>query len=178
VTKNENRRLGLICPLEKFIGTDRDEVLEAERGGPVRKTKKRSNMLTWSKNLSQTDAQQPTTGGLVQYLRLVSGSLSSEDFQTWFRDTFFSGAAWTAGNFHNKPVEEAYIPFQVTVGGMKLGVQTMKVTHDDTRQNNNNAPNTWIHWNDQMESLLQLNDLSGKTITLTRQDDGTFNLDI
>ena len=47
---NETRKppFGLDMPfgeaLERFIGTDRAEVLEAERGGPVRKTKKRSNM--------------------------------------------------------------------------------------------------------------------------------------
>lgn len=164
--------------MERFIGTDRQEALRAEgietpagrKGGP--------KLLTWEKKLSTTDAQQQTTGGLVPYLRLTSGSLSKENFQTWFRQTFFDNCAWHAGQFNKKPVEEADVPFDVTVQGLQLGPVLFKVTHDDTREDSNNAPNTWLHWPDQMASILQGNNFTARPVVLTRDDTGAFSLEI
>lgn len=164
--------------LERFIGTDRQEALRAEGNEAPEPSRRGPQLLTWQKNLSKTDAQQETTGGLVPYLRLTSGSLTSEDFQSWFRQELFSNAAWGAGEFNKKPVEEAHIPFRVTVHGLNLGPILFKVTHDDTRQNSHNAPNTWLHWPDSMASLLQNNDFSGRPVVLTRDDSGAFALEI
>ncbi|WP_146130839.1 hypothetical protein [Sphingopyxis lindanitolerans] len=133
---------------------------------------------TWQKNLSATDAQQETSGGLVPYLRLTSGSLAVGDFQTWFRNEMFGAVAWQAGQFGKKPVEEAYVPFTVIVQGLNIGTIAFRVTHDDTRQNSNNAPNTWLHWPSQMESILHNNDFSGRPVVLTRDDTGLFTLEI
>lgn len=180
--ETRNPPFGLEMPyaeaLERFIGTDRQEALRAEgidapvdkKGGP--------KLLTWEKKLSTTDAQQQTTGGLVPYLRLTSGSLTQNNFQTWFRQTFFDNCAWQAGQFNNKPVEEAHIPYNVTVQGLHLGTVLFKATHDDTRQNSHNAPNTWLHWPSQMETLLQNNNFANCMIVLTRDDTGAFSMEI
>lgn len=164
--------------LVRFGGTDRKEVLEAEEDGPVRKTKKRETMTTWSKRLSRTDAQQETSGGIVPYLRLTKSSLTTEDFQTWFRTTFFANANWQAGTFGKEVVEQATIPFVVSINGVQIGTQNMLVTHGDARQESHNAPNTWLHWSAQLQTMLELNDMSGREVTLTQNPNGTFSLDI
>lgn len=135
-------------------------------------------MLNWSKVLSTTDAQQQTTGGIVPYLRLTSSGLVGGNFQTWFRQVFFDCCSWHPGSFNNKPVEEAIVPFQVTIQGQALGSIAFTVTHDQSRQYNNAAPNTWLHWPTQMSSILQSKDYSGCTIVLTRDNSNVFALDI
>jgi len=177
-----NPPFGLDMPfveaLARFIQTDRREALDAETTDAPPIPTRGPTLLTWHKTLSTTDAQQQTTGGLVPYLRLTSGNISTADFQTWFRQTLFGGVAWQAGQFGSKPVEEAYIPFNVTVHGLQLGAILFRVTHDDTRQDSNNAPNTWLHWPDQMATILHNNNFAGNTVVLTRDPAGSFSLEI
>ncbi|GHC85335.1 hypothetical protein [Novosphingobium pokkalii] len=162
--------------LARFIQTDRNEALAAEvaDGRSIRG----SSLLTWQKSLSTTDAQQPTKGGIVPYLRLTSGNISTGIFQTWFRQTLFANAAWQPGQFNGKPVEEAHIPLNVTIQGIYLGMVLFKVTHDSTRQDNNDAPNTWLHWPDQIATILHNNNFSGHVVTVTRDNAGVFSLTI
>ena len=135
-------------------------------------------MPSWWKKLSTTDAQQQTTGGLVPYLRLTSGSLATGNFQTWFRQSFFSCCSWHPGYFNNKPVEEASINLQVTVQGQSLGNIMFTVTHDSSRQYNHNAPNTWLHWPPQMAAILQGTSYAGCRIVLSRDSTNAFSLEI
>lgn len=135
-------------------------------------------MVSWSKNLSTTDAQQQTTGGIVPYLRLTSGNLVSGNFQTWFRQTFFNGCTWQHGSFNNKPVEEAQVFFDVTIKGQKIGSIPFMVTHDISRENNHNAPNTWLHWPNQMAIILQGTNYAGRPIVLSRSATNAFTLEI
>jgi len=177
-----NPPFGLDMPfdeaLARFIQTDRDEALQAESGRTSATSIRGHSLPTWHKPLSTTDAQQPTTGSLVPYLRLTSGSIPVADFQTWFRQTLFGTAAWQPGQFNKKPVEEAHVPINVTVQGLKLGTMLFLVTHDNTRQGSNGAPNTWLHWPDQMSTILQGNNLAGHEVTITRDNAGVFSLEI
>lgn len=175
-TRNPPFRLDLPFDeaLARFIQTDRNEALAAEAADG--RSIGRSSLLTWQKKLSTTDAQQPTTGGIVPYLRLTSGNISINDFQTWFRQTLFGSVAWQPGQFNSKPVEEAHVPFSVTIQGLHLGTVLFKVTHDSTRENSNNAPNTWLHWPDQMATILHSNNLTGHMVTITRDNAGAFSL--
>ncbi|MDP3908598.1 hypothetical protein [Novosphingobium sp.] len=177
-----NPPFGLDMPyaeaLERFIGTDRQEALGAEGIETPTNRKGMPNVLTWEKKLSTTDAQQQTSGGLVPYLRLTSGNLSSASFQTWFRQTFFANCTWQAGQFNNKPVEEAHVPFTVSVQGIQLGTVLFKATHDGTRQDSHNAPNTWLHWPPQMEAVLQNNNFANCPLVLTRDASGAFSMEI
>lgn len=135
-------------------------------------------MHSWSKKLSTTDAQQQTTGGIVPYLRLTSGNLPRGSFQTWFRNVFFGNCSWSPSYFNNKPVQEAKVIFTVSIKGSSKGNIAFIVTHDDTRQDNHNAPNTWLHWPNQMATYLQATNLAGHRITLSRDNANAFNLDI
>lgn len=183
MSDKETRRppFGLDMPfgeaLVRFAGTDRREALDIETAESGI-TRKGSNLLTWTKNLSQTDAQQETTGGLVPYLRLTKSSLTDEDFQTWFRSEFFAGAAWVPSYFGKEAVESATIPFQVSVNGINLGAQIFEITHGENRQTKHSTPNTWLHWNAQLAAMLQLNDFTGWPVTLTRETSGVYRLDI
>lgn len=180
--EKRNPPFGLDMPFEeallRFSRVDPQELNPAApaRVQPIERMP--PSVLTWQKNLSPTDAQQETSGGLVPYLRLTSGSLSSGDFQTWFRNEMFGAVPWQAGQFGKKPVEEAYVVFGVTVQGLNIGTVLFRVTHDDTRQNSNNAPNTWLHWPDQMTSILHNNDFSSRPVVLSRDDAGAFALEI
>lgn len=137
------------------------------------------NRIEWFKTLSTTDAQQPTTGGIVPYLRLTKGSLKKEDFQSWFRDVLFSNAAWEPGNFGKEnDLEITNISAQVIIGGVDFGSRSFTVTHGPNRKNSNNTPNTWLHWPPEIQHILQLNDYSGCEVRLTRRESGRYDLTV
>lgn len=135
--------------------------------------------LVWSKNLSTTDAQQPTSGGLVPYLRLTRSSLKDEDFQTWFRDAFFDGAAWKPDTFGRETdIESCQVDMSVSINGVKLGKRAFTITHGPNRQEKHNTPNTWLHWPPDLQVVLHENDTTGWPVTMTRHTNGSFSLDI
>lgn len=133
----------------------------------------------WEKKLSRTDAQQPTSGGLVPYLRLTKGSLVNEDFQTWFRKSFFAGAKWQLGTCGKEVgIEEACVDIAVTINGKGLGKMLFRLTHGPYRCERNNTPNTWLHWPQKMQNILQNKDFSGRNIILRRSANGAISLEI
>lgn len=134
--------------------------------------------LVWSKKLSRTDAQRETTGGLVPYLRLTRSKLpQTEDWQTWFREKFFAGQNWQPGTYGKETdLEKCKVVFDVTVQGLALGKIPCEVTHGPHRLESHNTPNTWVHWPKKIEDCLQLNDLSGAQVKLTRHADGHFSM--
>ena len=81
--ETRNPPFGLDMPfaeaLERFIGTDRQEALRAEGIESPADRRKDQPLLTWHKKLSTTDAQQPTSGSLVPYLRLTSGNIPAAE---------------------------------------------------------------------------------------------------
>jgi hypothetical protein len=102
-------------------------------------------MARWWKTMSRTDAQQPTKGYLVAYLRLTQNR-GPLDPDVWFKNVLFAGATWTPGYFGRNSVEEATAAFQVFDGSSNLGLHQLKLTHDDKRPLNHKHPATWIHW--------------------------------
>ncbi|WP_143051796.1 hypothetical protein [Sphingomonas palmae] len=132
--------------------------------------------MKWCKILSVTDAQQPTSGRIVPYLRFIKGN-NPQNNQTWFRQTFFGQQNWTAGFFGNHPVEECYVDIDVTICGSHKGSRKFHITHDSTRMANNSTPNTWLHYDN-----ATLNDFS--TINTAGLEfcieyvNGTYKIDI
>lgn len=131
----------------------------------------------WWKTLSRTDAQQPTSGRLVPYLRFTKGR-NPQDNQTWFRTTFFGGHGWHNGHFGQNAVETKDVDFIVTIQGRRLGVRTMSVTHDDNRQNNNNTPNTYLHYDNQTAADLRRTNLTGHRVIVGRDASGAYTFTI
>lgn len=133
--------------------------------------------MRWTKKLSRTDAQQKTRGYPVPYIRLTRSD-AAFDTQSTFRQTFFSPTRWSPGHFGQHAVEEQYVVFDVIINGVAKGQRRMLVTHDSSRQNNNNTPNTWIHYDDATIRDLRSINYTGKTISITRTLGGRFEFEI
>ena len=133
--------------------------------------------LKWSKKMSRTDAQQRTQGYPVPYLRFTQ-SRHPQSVQTWFRQVFFAGAHWKPGFFGENPVEEAHVPFRVTINGVARGMRSMMVTHDGNRQQNHNTPNTYLHYDAKTRAELEVTNMSGRTVTVERDDNGVYHFTV
>ena len=165
--------------LTRFVATRPLEVGQqlATRVANIRGTG--MEQLIWFKKLSTTDAQQPTTGGLVPYLRLTKGSLKTQDFQTWFREKFFANAPWEPGVFgRESDLEIATISINVMVNGVKFGPRSFTITHGQNRHEKHDTPNTWLHWPPEIQAILQGNDYTNCEVRLTRRESGRFDLEI
>lgn len=133
--------------------------------------------LIWTKKkLSKTDAQQKTTGGLVPYLRLTKGNLRNHDYQTWFRDVFFSGLRWRPAKFGKEDVEKCEVLMSITFQGTDLGKIKFDVTHGRDRWRSNNTPNTWVHWPPRLQELLTENNITGAQVTIIRHRDSSYSM--
>lgn len=134
--------------------------------------------LRWHKrSLSKTDAQQPTRGYPVAYLRFTQ-SKHPQNVQTWFRNTFFTGAIWNNGFFGNHAVERTSVRFRVTILGVLKGFRTMTVTHDSSRCQNNNTPNTWLHYDQATLADFAAQNLTGRAVEVVLDDAGVYNFNI
>ena len=123
--------------------------------------------MKWSKVLTATDAQQPTKGRRVPYLRFIRGR-NPHNNQTWFRNTFFNGQNWTPGRFGEHAVEQCTVPIEVSIAGVLKGTRSFVVTHDSNRMGNNNTPNTWLHYDPATLSDFGQANLQGRTVVLER----------
>lgn len=135
-------------------------------------------MLIWEKPLSTTDAQQETEGSIVPYLRLTKGSLGAQNWQTWFRQTFFVNEAWGPSTFNGNPVERAAVDFEVFLSRTSLGQETMTVTYLPARADSHNAPSTWVHWSPQIRSRLEAGNFTGALVRLTSGGSAPYRLEI
>jgi hypothetical protein len=124
--------------------------------------------LAWSKKLSKTDAQRPTRGRVVPYLRFTKAN-NPQDNQTWFRNVFFAGENWVNGFFGRHPVETVDIPFEATILGQHMGTRIMTVTHDD-----NNTPNTYLHYDNATIADFHARNLEGRVVTVSKSDAGVY----
>ncbi|WP_428245679.1 hypothetical protein [Ferrovibrio sp.] len=134
--------------------------------------------LRWHKKpLSRTDAQQPTRGYRVPYLRFTK-SKNPQNVQIWFRNTFFAGMVWTNGFFGNHAVEETSVRFRVTILGVFKGNRMMKITHDSNRCRNHNTPNTWLHYDDATLADFAAQNLAGRAAEVLLDINGNYHFNI
>lgn len=133
-------------------------------------------MARWWKKMSRTDAQQPTKGYLVAYLRLTKNR-AKFDPNTWFKQVLFAGVTWGPGFHGRHAVDEAHAKFRVVDGSKDLGVFTLKLTHDHGRPANHKHPATWIHW-DGLQGYLHANSREGWYVSVERDPSTTPALTI
>lgn len=135
-------------------------------------------LLSWSKVLSLTDAQRPTRGRIVPYLRLTKSG-HKIDSKIWFRHTFFDFAKWKPGTFGNETgLEEAFIDVDFNLNGVPFGTLKCHLTHGPNRWESHSTPNTWLHWPDVIQAYLRKHDLSGHTVNLDRTSSNKITLTI
>ncbi|MDR1839285.1 MAG: hypothetical protein LBQ93_06875 [Treponema sp.] len=131
--------------------------------------------MQWSKKLSRTDAQQETRGGLMPF-RFTHENCPG-NFVTWFREDFFDELDWKDTTWRDYQQEEADIAISVNIQGEDLGQRTMKLTHAERRNKNNNAPATHLNFDEVTREYLQDNDMTGKEIKISKDDlTGGFEL--
>ncbi len=132
----------------------------------------------WAKLLATTDAEQPTRGWPVRFLRFTRSG-NPHNVWTWFRNTVFAGETWAAGTFGRSNVETVRVDVRVRFPGFAgNGVRRLRVTHDQNRQLNNKTPNTWVHYDGQIIGFLRSNDMSGRWAVFEKDSGGNYYLTI
>ncbi len=131
--------------------------------------------LTWSKSLTDSDAQQDTSGAKMPFLRFTKEK-SPNDHRTWFRRVFFANAAWTnSTSRQGRPTEITDIDIHVVILGKDLGFRKMRVDHDPSRSDNHGAPTTHLHYDSVTRQELESSNLTGNTVVVT-SDAGNYSL--
>ncbi|MFP5309594.1 MAG: hypothetical protein ACLGIR_08450 [Actinomycetes bacterium] len=139
-----------------------------------------SPVKRWSKQLSASDARQPSNPRTNPTGALRLGTAGHDiDRNTWFRSELFGGAVWqSTRDSRNNPIEQATVDFEVTVMGTSHGTIPMVVDHGLHRiAGQNNVP-TILHWGPQMSAILDATNYTGKVVTLELTSAGTYRLSI
>lgn len=132
----------------------------------------------WNKKLSRTDAQQPTAGSRMTFLRLTRSG-HKIDKRDFFRERFFGNLDWRRADIHGmKGVAYAYANIAVVIMGEWRGMRKMLVTHSRKRMTRNSEAPTWLHYDKATISDLVERDVSGEDVRLSIGPDGTYMLAI
>lgn len=141
-----------------------------------------SEILThsWFKKMSASDAQRPKgqaskpTGSLK-----LTQAQHPIDQKTYFRQIFFSNAAWNVAQTTDRGIQEkATVPIEVLVGTTSMGTFEVVVDHASYRiAGQGNVP-TWLHWGERLTAYLKSNDHVNDHVTIEAFADGSFRLTI
>ena len=132
--------------------------------------------MKWEKYLSRTDAQQPTRGRKITFLRLTSGE-TGVAHTTWFRESFFDGLSWSfTKSQRGRDIEEAKVDIHVTILGQDYGKRTLRIEHDPTRADSHSAPTTYLRYDNRIRTILesQADLIVGRVVRLTRSGTDYF----
>lgn len=132
--------------------------------------------LVWEKELSLTDAQQRTRGSRIRFLRLTKGD-NGVPHRTWFRDEFFAGLDWRAGESHGQEADVAEVTMHTIIDGEDMGWQTMRLTHRVERAEAHSSPPTQLRYSLPILSRLEAQDFTGEMVRLTRES-GEYRFEI
>jgi hypothetical protein len=123
-------------------------------------------MPRWWKKMARTDAQQPTAGGIVPYLRMTEGegdSISPHDL-------LFDMLEWHPVVVNKKTVQEAVTFFEVVDDRTVLGNFELRLTYDESRTESRAHPALWIHWGDVLRPHLEQNSREGWYVVVQRNE--------
>ena len=136
-------------------------------------------MEKWKKsNLRKSDAQQPSDGSNPTCnLRLSQAGYAVDgdkiDKTSYFRDDVFAECNWTP----TEKGERTEIEVELKIDGESKGNYQLKVTHELHRESNQDNVTTILHWEDAIPALTD-QDITGKDLTLSSEEDGTFVISI
>jgi hypothetical protein len=119
---------------------------------------------------------QPTNGWPVPYMRFTKSG-NPQNNQTWFRQILFAGQNWQAGVFGHHNVEQCVASINVIILGQLKGVRDFLVTHDPNRAQNNNTPNTYLHYDIATQSDFLNTNLVGRWFEI-RAGHGVLEIEI
>lgn len=131
----------------------------------------------WTKSLSDSDAQRKKRGHQRGSITLVRGP-NPIDARTWFRRDFFGDRTWVPSQSNTgRHLEKTTIEFDVSVRGRSLGLKTLSVSFDKSRESLQSNYTTLLHLGD-LSDLFVRRDLSGERLVLARTARGEFFLSI
>ena len=132
---------------------------------------------TWKKKLTLSDAQRKQSGNQRGSITLVAAR-QGVNTQHFFRDDFFLSANWQKGATRTgQPRETAIVPMAVSVSGINLGILDMPISHAENREAGQNNYASLLHLGPLSDYFVS-QDMTGRTLTLDRRDDGSFALTI
>lgn len=136
----------------------------------------------WGKKISASDAdRKPGSKSTPRAsIPLGQGLLRGQiDASQYFRHDMFGPLPWKQTITRTgEPYEETTVSIHVTVDGTYHGIMDFRVSHDPRRQQGKrNLPTTQLHTSPLAEVLKQL-DITGMELTLDRDDNDEYWLDI
>jgi len=132
----------------------------------------------WQKTLSRSDAQRKRAGNQRGSITLVRGRRTDIDTQAYFRREFFGRDEWATEHTRTgQPRERADIEMAVSILARDLGAVVIPITYAPNRESAQANYTTLLHLGPMSEVFLE-QDLTGRTITLKRDDEGRFSLSI
>lgn len=130
-------------------------------------------MRTWKKSLTASEAIKPRHGAEMPFIRCTQAE-HDIDHCRWFRETLFADAGWKSDVGQREKID---VPFDVTIDGKNMGLQSLKVDYDPAREKHHRAPTVHIHYNSKVGEKLNSVDMTDRTLTITA-DNGRYSLDI
>ena len=136
-------------------------------------------MNLWKKNnLPKSDSQHPTNGSNATCnLRLSQAGYEVNgqkiDQKTYFRENVFADCNWE----ETEKGEKTHILADLEIDGESKGRYNLKVTHESHREANQDNVTTILHWEEAI-SVLRENDVTGKNLSLDRDEDGIYQIKI
>lgn len=131
-----------------------------------------NRILAWQKlSLSQSDSQRvPGGSNPTGNLKLSQAKFRVNnvliDQTTYFRNNIFNNLTWVATKPGNSSYEEAFCQFEINILGNAIGTKTLKLSHDPVRIAAQGNTPTWLHWGNALITILQQNNITGKTLNL------------
>lgn len=130
----------------------------------------------WSRDLDNTAAQQvlSSSSNPTGNLRLTQAGHGLRH-ETYFYRDLFGGLPWTPtpGKITE---QEVLVDFDSVIGGVALGIETLRISHDPSRISGQaNVPSV-LHWGSTLGAMMRGTNFVGQFITIERLADGSFRL--
>ncbi|QDU67313.1 phospholipase D family protein [Engelhardtia mirabilis] len=155
-----------------------EEAAEAVAEGTPGPTRGRVEHLRWCKRLKRSDAQQVPAGtNPTGKLRLAQARFPI-DQQRYFREEFFGDATWAEVERRGTLYEECSVPFSVSIHGVDLGEQVLRVDHASHRVADQNNVPTVLGWGPVLGRHLREHSEVDNWVVIERHEDGTYSLAI
>ena len=135
--------------------------------------KEGTNMESWSKKLTASEAIRPNQGSEMPFIRCTKANQNiSQD--TYFREELFADAGWQKDT---DQAERVNAEFEVTIGGKCLGKQELAIDFKPNRDENHSAPTVHILYNDALRAALKDKDMTNHNLTISANA-GKYKIEI
>ena len=141
--------------------------------------------LVWQKILNSSDAQRPKTvnTNVTGNLRLTQAADVNEqeiDQMRFFRYEVFGKLYWEEERPEPKLKEQSFADFNVDILGIHSDIYNLRITHQPSREANQNNHTTTLHWGELTQVLQHVIDIRGKILRLYMPPDNShiFTIEI